>query len=103
MNESEIITQQHAGNDQHKSYVFARTICMFVYDNDNNNHNYVRKNNQNDNQNHLNKIKEKLYDPKHYFATSSSQVTVLKPGSQSKKKAKIRKKDLLNKVFKKNK
>lgn len=38
---------------------------MFVYDNDNNNHNYVRKNNQNDNQNHLNKIKEKLYDPKH--------------------------------------
>lgn len=88
MNESEIITQQHAGNDQFKSYVFARTICMFVYDNDNNNHN---------------KIKEKLYDPKHYFATSSSQVTVLKPGSQSKKKAKIRKKDLLNKVFKKNK
>lgn len=52
--------------------IFARTICMFVYDNDNNNHNYVRKNNQNDNQNHLNKIKEKLYDPKHYFATSSS-------------------------------
>lgn len=45
---------------------------MFVYDNDNNNHNYVRKNNQNDNQNHLNKIKKKLYDPKHYFATSSS-------------------------------
>lgn len=102
MNESEIITQQHAGNDQFK-YVFARTICMFVYDNDNNNHNYVRKNNQNDNQNHLNKIKEKLYEPKHYFATSSSQVTVLKSGSQSKKKAKIRKKDLLKKVFKKNK